>query len=452
MLNRLPSPSQILHPPKKTHQCFAVSPSGVIAISRGSLCTIFVDTEFSFSAFCTISRFTAPITHLSWCRGCTPAGETPLHLCLADCEGHAAVLNPLTGDEISTFSLSQGTVTAIEWDSYSASSLYVATSDCRLIFANVAHHAAEITWARVFDVPIAFIRVSPFDCHRLAVGSTTGLFVIFDRRLPTYDRAGLALDCNVLVDLSFHPFLSNALLFVLDVKLLLYFTDVKALIPICPASDLHDDFLGACCPDPVREHAILLIFRSHALFYRTNTEEAPQHIKYLHANTSKLDQARAYACFGGKLYVRGCDDSLQLFELIGGTFCAVRIARALRTKSLHFYPVDSTVFFGSSKGILARSGQVGDLNHPVVDRYWDLGDGIISNILGISDELIVIPAPHSYESPHAIGPPGSEAISRENLRVVTPLRRLHLARVSVGSDRLLAPRDLPTRGRRCVVR
>jgi hypothetical protein len=191
MLGKL-SPSSLgslaFKPPKKGCKCFAVGLTGMIAVSRGAMCTIFVDTGFAFAPMCTLTPFPVPITHLAWCRGAGPSGETPLHLFISDCEGHGVVLNPVANQHISSFSLSQGSVSAVEWDPYEASRLYVGTTDHRLILADVDQPAAEIIWATNFTFQIDFIRISPFDCHHLVVASTTGLFTLLNGRSPTSDR------------------------------------------------------------------------------------------------------------------------------------------------------------------------------------------------------------------------------------------------------------------------
>jgi hypothetical protein len=374
----------------KPRKCFSVGPTGIIAISNGRICTVYLDTRASFFPITTFIPFTSPITHLSWCKGTNHYGETPLDLLIADSEGHGIILNPVTGHQISSFSLVQGTVTAVEWDPRYSSRVYVAGSDGRLLLCDVSRPATELVWTKEFDFLIDFIRVSPFSPRVVVVASAGGTFSLFDGFAATYDRLGRSVGSEKLIDVSFHPFLNKAVMFVLEYQLALFFVDMKLAVPIRISSHTRDEYLGACFPDATREDAILLVYRSQAILYRLATKDAPFYIKYLHSCKGDPDQVRQFACVKGKFYVRGVDGTLQMFELRRNAFWAVRVARVMPGKPRDVVAVDSSVFFGCAHGVLARSGQAGDLNSPLLNSFWNLGKGRVSEIVAISEELVVV--------------------------------------------------------------
>jgi hypothetical protein len=249
---------------------------------------------------------------------------------------------------------------------------------------HIASNTAEVVWSIQFGFSIDFIRISPFDTMLILVADMNGKYSRIHGRQTSYDRVGSSLQTRNLVDVAFHPFLSDAIIFVFEFALLLLFSESRNIAPISTDRHSADPLPTAAFPDASCERAVLLVYQTHATCLRPGERNDNAHIKFFSAAKPDPELAQAAVCHRGALYVLGADSALQMFQLRGRSFWAMRIARALPSKPQDFLPIDSTLFFGCKLGILAliRSDSS-------VANYYKLCNTSIHQVVSVSEQLVI---------------------------------------------------------------
>jgi hypothetical protein len=221
------SPSLGFLPFKVTKKCrrgISVSPAGAIAVFANRVCTIWLDNGRSFDPLYGFIPFSGSISQICWCKGPNAHNEIPLDLFLANCEGNATVVDVVAREVLASFSLQEGQITAAEWHLASSRHVFVGTSDGFLHLYHIASKTGEIVRSVQFGFSIDFIRISPFDSWSILVADVNGTYSRIHGRHTSYNPSGSSLGTRTLMDVAFHPFLSDAIIFVFEFILLLLFS------------------------------------------------------------------------------------------------------------------------------------------------------------------------------------------------------------------------------------
>jgi WD40 repeat protein len=362
-------------PPRKGKQTLSVSPSGAICVVSDRICTVYLDNDSSLEPLYVFTPFSGPISQAAWCQGPNPSDETPLDLLLCDFDGNVLVTNVVRRETVAAFSLTPCQITAVEWAHDASDRAFFGANDGSLRLYQVS--PTDLLWSADLDFAVNFIRISPFDDRRVVVANAYGSFSVVTVNSNDYLSAGVVMPPKNLVDISFHPFFSSAIILVFDFSICLFWLDTQSIVPVCPGTNSNDLLVTAAFPDRRNEGATLLVYQTHGQFFRTR-DENPQHIKYLRPFNANADQPIAAVYANNFLYILGADLTVQLFQLRSGAFWAVRITRPLPPKPSCFSAADSTVFFAAGQMVTVEA-----------KKFYQICDSPISNLVAISPEVLI---------------------------------------------------------------
>lgn len=336
-----------------------VSPAGAIALFSGRVCTVLLDVGPSIEPYRGFEPFPSEISCISWCKGCDENCRTPLHLFISDEKGHGMVFDIVNNKPFVEFNVKEGFITAVEWDRFSASNIVIGTSTGRVSMLRVGEKTAESLWSVNFTFRIDILNISPFDPRQVVVASKDGHFSLATSG-ATDNTSGMLLKQRQLVNLYFHPNFDNVLVMVQPREVRLFFNGSKETLGYHGRQNDHEDIVAAFFPDSAKEEAIVIVYRSHAVFLAP--DETQQNMKLLTPLKGGASNVVAVACNQNKLYFMASDNSLVVYELKGKVYWATKVVRNVATKPKHFTSIDSTLAFGCKNGIFMTSGYCDRVN------------------------------------------------------------------------------------------
>ena len=335
-----------------------VTPSGVIAYFSGNVISIYYDIGNKFEPWIgSVFNENEPITSISWCKGIESDSETPLKLLVTDKTGSIYLLDPITRKGLNMFKLDGCFATKILWHNSSTKHFYVVTSKSDILLFCINANKMQLVWNIKMNFTVDFFEISPYNGRELLAASKTGsfTFIYVDKDCDNPEITPTQTFTKKLVDAKYYPFLNETVSFITSTCVYLYNASKNAIIPMFFFALQQDPLITVYFPDPKNERSLLLVHQNQFEYFKSDNIELtkPQRVKFL-SPFKKNSSSLSTFYLNNKFYVFGSGNSLQLFELIKGSFWCTKISRNISIAPNDFdcYQPESKMCYVGNNGVI----------------------------------------------------------------------------------------------------